>query len=78
MDYSKTLNLPQTDFPMRANLPEREPEMLAWWHEQDTYGQKQSKSKGRPKFVLHDGPPYANVNINIGTALYKIIKDIII
>ena len=78
MDYSKTLNLPQTDFPMRANLPEREPEMLAWWHEQDTYGQKQSKSKGRPKFVLHDGPPYANGNIHIGTALNKIIKDIII
>ena len=78
MDYSKTLNLPQTDFPMRANLPEREPDMLAWWHKQDTYGKKQLASKGKTKFVLHDGPPYANGNIHIGTALNKILKDIIV
>ncbi|VBB06181.1 isoleucine-trna ligase [Lucifera butyrica] len=78
MDYSKTLNLPQTDFPMRANLPEREPELLAYWQENKTYEKKQAAAQGRPKFVLHDGPPYANGNIHIGTALNKILKDIII
>ncbi|WP_281241472.1 isoleucine--tRNA ligase [Sporomusa acidovorans] len=78
LDYSKTLNLPQTDFPMRANLPEREPKMLEYWHEQKIYEKKLSQSKGKTKFILHDGPPYANGNIHIGTALNKILKDIII
>ncbi|HWR08412.1 MAG TPA: isoleucine--tRNA ligase [Sporomusa sp.] len=78
LDYSKTLNLPQTEFPMRANLPEREPKMLEYWREQQIYDKKTTKSKGKAKFVLHDGPPYANGNIHIGTALNKILKDIIV
>lgn len=78
MDYSKTLNLPQTEFPMRANLPEREPQMLKYWQDEKIYEKKQAASAGRPKFVLHDGPPYANGNIHIGTALNKILKDIIV
>ena len=78
MDYSKTLNLPQTEFPMRANLPEREPQMLQYWQDEKIYEKKQAASAGRPKFVLHDGPPYANGNIHIGTALNKILKDIIV
>lgn len=78
MDYSKTLNLPQTDFPMRAKLPEREPEMLKYWEANAIYAEKQKRAAGRPKFILHDGPPYANGNIHIGTALNKILKDIII
>ncbi|MBP2662619.1 MAG: ileS, partial [Firmicutes bacterium] len=78
MDYSKSLNLPQTDFPMRANLPEREPKMLEYWYEKQIYEKKLAQSKGKTKFILHDGPPYANGNIHIGTALNKILKDIII
>lgn len=78
MDYSKTLNLPQTDFPMRANLPEREPEMLEYWRKEQIYEKKVAQSKGKTKFILHDGPPYANGNIHIGTALNKILKDIIV
>ncbi|CVK19879.1 isoleucine--tRNA ligase [Sporomusa sphaeroides] len=78
MDYSKTLNLPQTDFPMRANLPEREPEMLEYWRKEQIYEKKVTQSKGKTKFILHDGPPYANGNIHIGTALNKILKDIIV
>ena len=78
MDYSKTLNLPQTEFPMRANLPEREPQMLQYWQDTKLYDKKQAAAAGRPKFVLHDGPPYANGNIHIGTALNKILKDIIV
>jgi len=78
LDYSKTLNLPETDFPMRANLPEREPKMLEYWYENQIYEKKVGQSKGKPKFILHDGPPYANGNIHIGTALNKILKDIII
>ena len=78
LDYSKTLNLPQTEFPMRANLPEREPQMLQYWQDEKTYEKKQAAAAGRPKFVLHDGPPYANGNIHIGTALNKILKDIIV
>ncbi len=78
MDYSKTLNLPQTEFPMRANLPEREPQMLQYWQDEKIYDKKQAAAAGRPKFVLHDGPPYANGNIHIGTALNKILKDIIV
>jgi isoleucyl-tRNA synthetase len=78
VDYSKTLNLPQTDFPMRGNLPEREPDMLAYWEENRIYQKRTQRAKGKPKFILHDGPPYANGNIHIGTALNKILKDIII
>jgi isoleucyl-tRNA synthetase len=77
-DYAKTLNLPQTDFPMRANLPRREPEILARWEEQDIYALVQAKTAGRPKYVLHDGPPYANGDIHMGTALNKVLKDIIV
>lgn len=75
--YSKTLFLPQTDFPMRAGLPQREPEMLAYWNEIDLYGKLRETAKRRPKFVLHDGPPYANGNIHIGHALNKILKDVV-
>ncbi|HEU0150196.1 MAG TPA: isoleucine--tRNA ligase [Bradyrhizobium sp.] len=76
-DYSKTLFLPQTDFPMRAGLPQREPEMLKYWNEIDLYGKLRADSRGRTKFVLHDGPPYANGNIHIGHALNKILKDVV-
>jgi isoleucyl-tRNA synthetase len=76
-DYSKTLYLPQTEFPMRAGLPTSEPKMLARWEEMDLYKQLRDKSKGKPKFVLHDGPPYANGNIHIGHALNKILKDVV-
>ncbi len=76
MDYSKTLNLPQTDFPMRGNLPEREPKLLEYWKENKIY-EKRTTQEGRPKFILHDGPPYANGNIHIGHALNKVLKDII-
>ncbi|MDK2816116.1 MAG: isoleucyl-tRNA synthetase [Moorella sp. (in: firmicutes)] len=78
MDYSKTLNLPRTDFPMRANLPQREPEILKFWEEQDIYRQVQEANKGKPKFILHDGPPYANGHIHLGHTLNKILKDIIV
>ena len=77
-DYSKTLYLPQTDFPMRAGLPTREPLLLERWSATDLYGQLRAQAAGRPKFVLHDGPPYANGNIHIGTALNKILKDVIV
>ncbi|WP_315754732.1 MULTISPECIES: isoleucine--tRNA ligase [unclassified Bradyrhizobium] len=76
-DYSKTLYLPQTDFPMRAGLPQREPEILKYWGDIDLYGKLRDTAKGRPKFVLHDGPPYANGNIHIGHALNKILKDVV-
>lgn len=78
MDYSKTLNLPDTEFPMRGNLPQREPEILKFWYDNDIYGKKQALHDGAPKFVLHDGPPYANGKIHIGHALNKILKDIIV
>ena len=78
MDYKSTLNLPKTDFPMKANLPQREPEMLAWWEQQKLYDQIQAMGQGRPRYVLHDGPPYANGRIHIGHALNKILKDIIV
>ena len=77
MDYSKTLNLPETEFPMRAGLPEREPEFLKYWAENKIYEKKQELHAGHKKFVLHDGPPYANGKIHMGTALNKILKDII-
>ncbi len=76
-DYSETLFLPQTDFPMRAGLPQKEPELLKRWQETDLYRQLRDEAKGRDKFVLHDGPPYANGNIHIGHALNKILKDVV-
>jgi isoleucyl-tRNA synthetase len=76
-DYSQTLFLPQTDFPMRAGLPLKEPELLARWEKQNLYGKLREAAKGRTKFVLHDGPPYANGNIHIGHALNKILKDVV-
>ncbi|TPJ98988.1 MULTISPECIES: isoleucine--tRNA ligase [unclassified Mesorhizobium] len=77
IDYSKTLYLPQTDFPMRAGLPEKEPVLVKRWQEMDLYRKLREASAGRPKYVLHDGPPYANGNIHIGHALNKILKDVI-
>jgi isoleucyl-tRNA synthetase len=76
-DYSETLFLPQTDFPMRAGLPQREPEILKRWEADDLYGQLRAAAKGKEKFILHDGPPYANGNIHIGHALNKILKDVV-
>jgi isoleucyl-tRNA synthetase len=76
-DYSETLFLPQTDFPMRAGLPQREPEILARWEKADLYKQLRQAAKGKEKFILHDGPPYANGNIHIGHALNKILKDVV-
>jgi isoleucyl-tRNA synthetase len=76
-DYSKTLFLPQTEFPMRAGLPQREPEILQYWNEIGLYGRLREAASGRAKFVLHDGPPYANGNIHIGHALNKILKDVV-
>jgi isoleucyl-tRNA synthetase len=76
-DYSETLFLPKTDFPMRAGLPQKEPEILARWAEIGLYGRLRAAAKGRPRFVLHDGPPYANGNIHIGHALNKILKDVV-
>ncbi|SEI67170.1 isoleucyl-tRNA synthetase [Allopseudospirillum japonicum] len=77
-DYKSTLNLPETQFPMRGNLPQREPERLARWQAMDLYQKIRETSQGRPRFVLHDGPPYANGNIHIGHAVNKIIKDMIV
>ena len=77
-DYKSTLNLPHTDFPMRGNLAQREPDMLKRWQETGLYRQIRQQSKGRPTFVLHDGPPYANGDIHIGHAVNKILKDIIV
>ncbi|MGR6835653.1 isoleucine--tRNA ligase [Syntrophomonas erecta] len=76
--YDGTLNLPRTDFPMRANLPKREPEILDFWEKINVYEKVQEKTTGKPQFVLHDGPPYANGNIHLGHTLNKVIKDIII
>ncbi len=78
LDLEKTLNLPRTDFPMRANLPEREPEIQARWERLDVYGRLRRLRAGRPRFILHDGPPYANGMIHIGTALNKILKDFVV
>ncbi|MBM3530037.1 MAG: isoleucine--tRNA ligase [Alphaproteobacteria bacterium] len=76
-DYSQTLFLPQTEFPMRAGLPQREPELLKRWENQGLYRRLREKAKGKPRFILHDGPPYANGNIHIGHALNKILKDVV-
>ena len=77
-DYKKTLNLPATSFPMKANLTQREPEMLRWWEENNTYATMLDASGSRGTFRLHDGPPYANGHLHLGHALNKILKDIII
>jgi len=77
-DYKATLNLPETAFPMKAGLPQREPETLKYWGDIDLYGKLRALGEGRPKFVLHDGPPYANGNIHIGHAVNKVLKDIIV
>jgi isoleucyl-tRNA synthetase len=76
-DYSKSLFLPRTDFPMRGGLPKKEPELLARWQDIGLYGRLTEAGRGKPKFVLHDGPPYANGNIHIGHALNKILKDLV-
>ncbi len=78
MDYKETLNLPETDFPMKANLVKREPEILAQWEKDHVYASIREKLKGKPKFVFHDGPPYANGHIHMGHALNKILKDFIV
>ena len=77
MDYGKTLNLPQTEFPMRGNLPAREPEILKKWETEDLYKNLMEKNEGKPLFILHDGPPYANGDMHMGHALNKTLKDII-
>src|SRR3989338_5539565 len=78
VDYKSTLNLPKTDFPMKADLPKREPVIFERWEKDDIYGAIRRKYKGAPKYILHDGPPYSNGDIHIGHALNKILKDIII
>lgn len=77
-DYSKSVNLPKTDFPMRGNLPKREPEMLEYWEKIDLYDEIVKRNKGKKSFILHDGPPYANGDIHMGHALNKVLKDIIV
>lgn len=77
-DYKDTLNLPATDFPMKASLPQKEPEMLRMWQESGLYEKILAKNQGKPKYILHDGPPYANGHIHMGHALNKVLKDIII
>ena len=78
MDYKNTLNLPKTPFPMKGNLPVKEKEMLKFWDEIKLYSKLTEGKDGRPLFILHDGPPYANGHIHLGTALNKILKDIIV
>ncbi|HEY6838349.1 MAG TPA: class I tRNA ligase family protein, partial [Geobacteraceae bacterium] len=78
MDYKETLNLPLTDFPMKANLPQREVEILAGWESRNLYGKIEEAGAGKPTYILHDGPPYANGHIHIGHALNKILKDVIL
>ena len=78
MDYNKTLNLPETEYPMRGNLPAKEPVMLENWDNEKLYKKILEKNEGKPSYVLHDGPPYANGDIHLGTALNKVLKDIIV
>ena len=78
MDYKSTLNLPKTEFPMRANLPHSEPKMLAWWEEVGIYRKLRETHRDRPRWILHDGPPYANGNIHMGHVLNKVLKDVIV
>ena len=77
IDYKDTVFLPKTEFPMRAGLPKKEPELLAHWAKRDLFERQRIASAGRPPFVLHDGPPYANGHLHIGHALNKILKDVI-
>ncbi|HEY5761609.1 MAG TPA: class I tRNA ligase family protein, partial [Rhodocyclaceae bacterium] len=77
-DYKNTLNLIDTPFPMRGDLAKREPQWVADWQANDLYGRIRKAAAGRPRFVLHDGPPYANGDIHIGHAVNKILKDIIV
>ena len=77
-DYNNTLNLPKTDFPMRGNLPKREPDILEKWEKNRLYYKIVEKNKGKTPYILHDGPPYANGEIHIGTALNKVLKDFIV
>ncbi|HIX65062.1 MAG TPA: class I tRNA ligase family protein, partial [Candidatus Anaerotruncus excrementipullorum] len=77
-DYSKTLNLPKTEFSMRADLPKKEPGMVKKWEEERLYDKLMEKNEGKPLYMFHDGPPYANANIHLGTALNKVLKDIIV
>src|SRR5207249_4539936 len=77
-EWKDTVNLPRTDFPMKANLPTSEPRMLARWAEMDLSGRIRERRNGAPKFVLHDGPPYANGNIHMGTAMNKILKELVV
>ena len=76
-DYRETLMLPQTDFPMKAGLPKREPEFLERWEKMDLYKRLREDAKDRAPFILHDGPPYANGHLHIGHALNKILKDVV-
>ena len=78
MDYNKTLNLPVTEFPMRGNLPKKEPDAIKNWDDNRLYYKMIEKNQGKPKYILHDGPPYANGDIHLGTALNKVLKDIIV
>ena len=78
MDYNKTINLPKTDFPMRAGLPKREPEMLKRWQEQDVYNELLKKNEGKPRFSLHDGPPFSNGGLHMGHALDNTLQDILV
>jgi isoleucyl-tRNA synthetase len=77
-DWKETLNLPRTEFPMKANLPATEPAALERWDAMDLYGRIRERRTGAPKFVFHDGPPYANGQIHLGTALNKILKDFVV
>uniref|UniRef100_UPI0026075EF1 class I tRNA ligase family protein n=1 Tax=Sulfurihydrogenibium sp. TaxID=2053621 RepID=UPI0026075EF1 len=78
MEFKDTLNLPQTDFPMKANLPNKEPEILTFWEKINLYKKLREDREGKEKYILHDGPPYANGHIHIGHALNKILKDILV
>src|SRR6202789_3429831 len=77
-DLKKTLHLPRTDFPMKANLAQLEPKLLAHWEETDLYQRIRASRAGQPMYVLHDGPPYANGKIHMGTAFNKVVKDFIV
>ena len=77
MDYKATLNMPKSGFPMRAGLPKREPEMLKHWEEMDLYNVMLKKNEGKPRFALHDGPPFSNGGLHMGHALNKSLKDFI-
>src|SRR5215472_18058847 len=77
-DYKSTLNLPKTDFPMKADLPTKEPLRVKQWSDQKIYEKVMERNKARPKFILHDGPPYANGHIHHGHVLNKVLKDIVV